>query len=366
MSVDLNSDLGEGFGRWTLGDDDALLDVVTSANVACGFHAGDPDIMRAGLRAGRASAAWRSAPRWATATCAGFGRRFIDVDPADADRRRDLPDRRAGRRSPGSPATGCATSSRTARSTTPIVHHEEQAAAVVDGGRRRTTRRCRCSACPARRCSRRADEAGLTTVAEAFADRAYTAAGHAGLPPAARRGAARPGRRSPRALRRDGHRASRSADGDGVEVPSAESICVHGDTPGAVEMARRGARGARRRRRRRWPRSPARMTRLLPLRRRRAAAASSWTTWPSVLALYAALAAALAGRRRSTIVPAARTVLRRCCDPAPHHGVARGAAATVRSTRRAARRAGRAPRWSRSPVHYDGAGPRRGRRADSG
>ena len=40
--MDLNSDLGEGFGPWTLGDDDALLDVVTSANVACGFHAGDP------------------------------------------------------------------------------------------------------------------------------------------------------------------------------------------------------------------------------------------------------------------------------------------------------------------------------------
>ena len=44
--VDLNSDLGEGFGVWTLGDDDALLDIVTSANVACGFHAGDPDILR--------------------------------------------------------------------------------------------------------------------------------------------------------------------------------------------------------------------------------------------------------------------------------------------------------------------------------
>ena len=44
--MDLNSDLGEGFGHWTLGDDDALLDVVTSANVACGFHAGDPTTMR--------------------------------------------------------------------------------------------------------------------------------------------------------------------------------------------------------------------------------------------------------------------------------------------------------------------------------
>ena len=42
VTIDLNADLGEGFGRWTLTDDAALLAVVTSANVACGFHAGDP------------------------------------------------------------------------------------------------------------------------------------------------------------------------------------------------------------------------------------------------------------------------------------------------------------------------------------
>ncbi|MFG5381179.1 LamB/YcsF family protein [Yoonia sp. R2-816] len=43
--VDLNSDMGEGFGPWKMGDDAALLDIVTSANIACGFHAGDPDVM---------------------------------------------------------------------------------------------------------------------------------------------------------------------------------------------------------------------------------------------------------------------------------------------------------------------------------
>ncbi|MBJ3762315.1 LamB/YcsF family protein [Maribius pontilimi] len=46
-SVDLNADMGEGFGPWKMGDDDALLDVITSANIACGFHAGDPDVMAA-------------------------------------------------------------------------------------------------------------------------------------------------------------------------------------------------------------------------------------------------------------------------------------------------------------------------------
>jgi 5-oxoprolinase (ATP-hydrolysing) subunit A len=46
LAVDLNSDIAEGFGRWSLGDDIALLQVIASANVACGFHAGDPSIMR--------------------------------------------------------------------------------------------------------------------------------------------------------------------------------------------------------------------------------------------------------------------------------------------------------------------------------
>ena len=45
LRVDLNADMGESFGAWKLGDDAALLDIVTSANIACGFHAGDPDVM---------------------------------------------------------------------------------------------------------------------------------------------------------------------------------------------------------------------------------------------------------------------------------------------------------------------------------
>ena len=80
--IDLNADVGEGFGRWSLGDDDGLLDVISSANVACGFHAGDPRIMRhvchvaAGL--GVVVGAQASYP-----DLAGFGRRFVDIDPAE-------------------------------------------------------------------------------------------------------------------------------------------------------------------------------------------------------------------------------------------------------------------------------------------
>src|SRR5262249_38812077 len=78
--IDLNADLGEGFGRWTLTDDEALLSIVTSANVACGFHAGDPGTMRRvctlaaehGVRIG-AQGSYRD--------LAGFGRRSMDVPP---------------------------------------------------------------------------------------------------------------------------------------------------------------------------------------------------------------------------------------------------------------------------------------------
>ena len=72
-TIDLNSDLGEGFGHWSLGDDDALLDVVTSANVACGFHAERRLDHAPRLPSRRPSAASRSAPRSATATCPASG-----------------------------------------------------------------------------------------------------------------------------------------------------------------------------------------------------------------------------------------------------------------------------------------------------
>ena len=80
--MDLNADLGEGFGAWPLGDDDGLLDIVTSANVACGFHAGDPVTMQR-------VCAW-AATRGVTIGAqvgyhdlVGFGRRRMEITPAD-------------------------------------------------------------------------------------------------------------------------------------------------------------------------------------------------------------------------------------------------------------------------------------------
>ncbi|HKC29357.1 MAG TPA: LamB/YcsF family protein, partial [Jatrophihabitans sp.] len=82
MRIDLNADLGEGFGLWRLGDDEALLDVITSANVACGFHAGDPRTMRRICD----EAADRGVVIGAQVgyqDLRGFGRRRIEIDPDD-------------------------------------------------------------------------------------------------------------------------------------------------------------------------------------------------------------------------------------------------------------------------------------------
>ena len=77
-AVDLNADLGESFGQWTLGDDEAMLDLVTSANIACGFHAGDPS----GLRRVCDAAAKRGVRIGAHVSfpdLAGFGRRHMTI-----------------------------------------------------------------------------------------------------------------------------------------------------------------------------------------------------------------------------------------------------------------------------------------------
>ena len=81
MTIDLNSDMGEGFGPWHMGDDAAMLDIVTSANVACGWHAGDPNIMfRTAERAKSNGVAIGAHPGFNDLW--GFGRRMIRGDSA--------------------------------------------------------------------------------------------------------------------------------------------------------------------------------------------------------------------------------------------------------------------------------------------
>ena len=235
--IDLNADLGEGFGRWSLTDDAALLAVVSSANVACGFHAGDPLTMRRvceraaelGVRIG-AQVSYRD--------LAGFGRREMDV-PAEelaAEVAYQIGALAAFARAAGSRVAYVKPHGALYNRT---VHDAEQAAAVVagvllaepDGG-------LPVLGLPGSRLLAAAQDAGLTPVAESFADRAYTPRGT--LVPRREPGAVlhEPERVAARAveLARDG--AVTASDGSRIAV-RARSLCLHGDTPGAAGTARR-------------------------------------------------------------------------------------------------------------------------------
>ncbi len=82
MAVDLNSDVGESYGVWKIGDDAAMLRIVSSANVACGFHGGDPTTLRAACAAAAAHGVTIGA-QVSYPDLVGFGRRFIDIDAAE-------------------------------------------------------------------------------------------------------------------------------------------------------------------------------------------------------------------------------------------------------------------------------------------
>jgi UPF0271 protein len=225
-SIDLNADLGEGFGRWRLTDDEQLLSVVTSANVACGFHAGDAVTMRQvcelaaerGVRIG-AQVSYRD--------LAGFGRRSMEVPPSELAAEvayqigaLEVFARAAGTRVAYVKPHGALYNR--------VVHDEEQAAAVIDGVRL-ADRSLPVLGLPGSRLLDLAAEAGLPTVAEAFADRAYTEHGAVVTDPDAVVARALD-------LAREGAVVTRA--GTRVEV-RARSLCLHGDTPGAVDLARR-------------------------------------------------------------------------------------------------------------------------------
>ncbi|AXG82838.1 LamB/YcsF family protein [Streptomyces paludis] len=232
--IDLNSDLGEGFGAWRLGDDDALLSVVTSANVACGFHAGDPTVMRK-VCEGAARRGVAIGAQVGYRDLAGFGRRFIDMDPAELVNdvlyqlaALDGFARVAGARVAYVKPHGALYNA--------IVHHEEQAAAVVTAVRLYDPA-LPVLGLPGSAWLRRAGEAGLRCVREAFADRAYTPSGT--LVPRREPGAVLhdPDAIVARCLRLVTDGVIRAVDGTEVPV-EADSLCVHGDTPDAVAIAR--------------------------------------------------------------------------------------------------------------------------------
>ena len=233
-TLDLNSDLGESFGRWVLGDDEAMLGLVTSANVACGFHAGDPTTLRrtcvlaaeAGVVVG-AQVGYRD--------IAGFGRRFVDVAP------NELADEIVYQI--GALDGMCRVAGTAVRYVKPhgalynaIVHHEAHAAAVVAAVRDYSPE-LPVLGLPGSAFLQAAEKAGLRTVREFFVDRGYTPEGT--LVPRSAEGALLhdPDEVTERVLRLVSDGVVVAVDGSDVAV-TAESACVHGDSPGAVEMAR--------------------------------------------------------------------------------------------------------------------------------
>jgi UPF0271 protein len=231
--IDLNADLGEGFGAWRLGDDEAMLAIVTSANVACGFHAGDPPTMRRvcaravarGVRIG-AQVSYRD--------LAGFGRREMAVPPDELAAEilyqiaalDGIARAEGGRVSYVKPHG--ALYNRAARD-------REQAAAIAaavvsyDPSLPLLT-------LPGSETETAATEVRLRTVTEAFADRGYADDGS--LVPRGRPGAlvTDPGAVAARAVAMVTDGAVDTVEGHRLEL-SPRSLCVHGDTPGAVALA---------------------------------------------------------------------------------------------------------------------------------
>lgn len=233
VAIDLNADLGEGFGVWRLGDDDAMLDVVTSANVACGFHAGDP----AGLAdVCRAAAARRTriGAQVSYRDLAGFGRRFIDVEPRDltADVIYQIGALQALAHTAGTAVTYVKPHGALYNT---IVGNRDQARAVAEAIHAVDP------SLPALGLAgsaffAEAHHLGLRTVAEAFADRSYRPDGKL------------VSRRERNAVLHDVDKIAdrvagmvldgRVAAVDGSTIPvTVESVCVHGDSPGAVQVA---------------------------------------------------------------------------------------------------------------------------------
>lgn len=232
--MDLNSDLGEGFGAWRMGDDAAMLDIVTSANVACGFHAGDPagilDTLRAAAARGVAIGAHVAYP-----DLAGFGRR--NMDPSSRELVADVIYQIGALRGLAAAAgTRVAYVKPHGALYNTIAHDRRQASDVITAVLELDPDLI-LMALAGSPLLDWARERGLRVVAEAFADRAYRPDG--ALVSRCEAGAVLhdPDQVADRMLDLVRTGEITAIDGSRVRL-RADSICVHGDSPGAVAMAR--------------------------------------------------------------------------------------------------------------------------------
>jgi 5-oxoprolinase (ATP-hydrolysing) subunit A len=231
--IDLNSDLGEGFGAWTMGDDAAILEVVTSANVACGFHAGDATIMRRTCEKAIANGV-RIGAHVSYRDLEGFGRRNIDVPPAVLanDILYQIGALDACARAAGGTVSYVkphgALYNRIARD-------DAQAGAVVEAIRQ-YHHELAVLGLPGSRFLDLASESGVRAVPEGFVDRAYSADGRLVSrtePESVIHDVAQVG---VRAVQMAVYGTVTTVSGETVR-PAPRSLCLHGDTPGAAALA---------------------------------------------------------------------------------------------------------------------------------
>ncbi|NIY49118.1 LamB/YcsF family protein [Cedecea colo] len=232
-TIDLNSDLGESFGQWTMGDDAAILKMVSSANVACGFHAGSPAGILETLKAAKAQGVTVGA-HVAYPDLVGFGRRNMDIasDELTADVIYQLGALQGLARAAGTQVRYVKPHGALYNT---IAYNERQALAVIDGILA-VDPQLPLVGLAGSPILALAQQKGLKTIAEAFADRAYHADGTL------------VSRREAGAVLHDAQQVAermlqlitsgglKSIEGEFTPI-QVESICVHGDSPGAIAMA---------------------------------------------------------------------------------------------------------------------------------
>jgi len=234
MRIDLNSDLGESFGRWSLGNDAELMKSITSANVACGFHAGDPGVMRETVRMARdggvAVGAHPGLP-----DLAGFGRRNMAVSAAEVE---NLVVYQIGALAAIAAAEGVRLQHVKAHGALYNMAVKDRALAeAIAAAVRAVDPQLLVFALPGTELARAVEETGLRLMREGFADRAYEADGS--LTPRSRPGSVIHSAEDVigRAVRmaRDG--VVRATNGSDIPM-RIDTLCTHGDTPGSHELTR--------------------------------------------------------------------------------------------------------------------------------
>jgi UPF0271 protein len=234
-TVDLNADIGESFGRWSLGNDAEVMRSVTSANIACGYHAGDPGVMRDTVRlAKHAGVAIGAHPGFPDLI--GFGRRDLAATPREVE---DFVLYQIGALSGIAAAEGLRLQHVKAHGAlyTMAIRNRAMADAIA-AAVAAFDRTLILFGLPGSELLRAAEAAGVRTAAEGFADRAYEPDGS--LTPRSRPGAViHDGEEVVRrAVRMAREGVVRSTDGSDIAI-RIDTMCTHGDTPGAHELTRR-------------------------------------------------------------------------------------------------------------------------------